>query len=68
MKNFNMLRCRSTMLINMLHLADINFGELQKHVDAFHCLLNIKILFHRPGKTRIYGNSSSVPIFERELY
>jgi hypothetical protein len=37
----------------MLHLADINFRELQKHVDVFYCLPNIKILFHRPGKTRI---------------
>ena len=53
MKNFNMLRCRSTTRINMLHLADIYFGELQKHVDAFYCLANLKILFHRPGKTRI---------------
>jgi len=53
MKNFSMLRCRSTTWISMLHLADINFGELQKHVDVFYCLPNIKILFHRPGKTRI---------------
>ena len=52
MKNFIMLRCRSTIWINMLHLTDVSFGELQKHVDVFYCLANIKILFHSPVKPR----------------
>jgi len=33
--------------------ADIYFGELQKHVDVFYCLANIKTVFPRPAKTRI---------------
>jgi len=36
----------------MLHLTDISFGELQKHMDVFYCLAKIKSLFHSPVKPR----------------
>jgi hypothetical protein len=50
----------------MLNLADINFGKLQKHLDDFYCLGNIRILFHSLLKQEF--SSSSVQTFERELY